>query len=547
MVHRSYFSNPKYTEIMAGLPSNFKQLKKLGDLLEINYKYVPVQEQVRRNLIARLKDDVPPFPGIIGYKTDVIPALVRAILAGHDILLIGEIGQAKTKIAESIAANLLSPIPVVEGSLINDVPTSISERDLVAMLADEDVLRSDPNFVVSRECEYSIRNNKLDTRVKWVEGLVRYRYLLATPDISVKDLVGQIDAMRIAKKGVEIYDIESYSPGYLLQANHGMMCIDELPVLDPRKQVAFLSVLQEGKFTTGSYPITFRPDVSIIATANPTDYTHSGRIIEPLSDRLKSHIRTHYPVNLEEEMMILVQETRNVHLTQVFVPLFVLRTLAIIVQLARIRDEINHEKGVSVRMGVHCMELLISESERTRSLFHPVHTIPRYCDFHSMYQGVKFELSDMEDSYEARSKILYSLTQDALREVSLAYLNSIGPHELQHVRNDFGESDRFVVSQDMLGIDGSAALDYRSQLKKFPNLDRVVVKIIDRTLKEQDEFLEATRKHGINGRILSRPQKSDGELLAAASELVLEGLTWTDPAVLEKKSQTEYGLRNSNG
>ena len=111
--------------------------------------------------------------------------------------------------------------------------------------------------------------------------------------------------MRIAKKGIEIYDIESYTPGYLLQANHGMMCIDELPVLDPRKQVALLSVLQEGKFTTGSYPITFRPDVSIFATANPTDYTHSGRIIEPLSDRLRSHIKTHYPVSLEDEIMII--------------------------------------------------------------------------------------------------------------------------------------------------------------------------------------------------------------------------------------------------
>jgi magnesium chelatase subunit I len=135
--------------------------------------------------------------------------------------------------------------------------------------------------MVSPECEDIIRSNKLETKIDWVSGADRYKYILSTPDISVKDLVGQIDAIKIAKKGVELYNIESYSAGQLLQARHGILCIDELPVLDPRKQVSLLSVLQEGKFTTGTYPIVFKPDVRIIATANPIDYTHSGKIIEP--------------------------------------------------------------------------------------------------------------------------------------------------------------------------------------------------------------------------------------------------------------------------
>jgi magnesium chelatase subunit I len=544
IVHRSYSSTPSYTENMAGLPSNYKKINKLGDLLEANYKHMSAHEQIRRNLSARLKNGIAPFPGIVGYESDVIPALIRAILARHDVLLIGEIGQAKTRIAECVAKNLLSPIPIVEGSLTNDIPTSIVGEDLVAMLCDEEVRRTSPEFTVSKECEDSIRNNRLQTRIKWVEGSDRYRYLLATPDISVKDLVGQIDAIKIAKKGVEVYDIESYSPGYLLQAHHGMLCIDELPVLDPRKQVALLSILQEGKFTTGSYPITFKPDVEIFATANPTDYTHSGRIIEPLADRLRSHIKTHYPVSLEEEMLIIIQETRIVNSSRIFIPLFILKTLGVIVQLARSREEVNHEKGVSVRMGVHSMELLISESERTRSLTRPVLTIPRFCDIESIHQAVKFELSEMEDSYETRSKLLRVLIGEAFKKVSLAYLGALDGLELQQIRNEFSEQKTFIVSQGMLGIDPSKSSDYDIQLGKFPCLKQVILKVTDEILKEQGDFVEWTRKHGIADQLISIPSIFDGELMASVSELVLEGLTWTHPAVLEKKNQNEYGLFN---
>lgn len=538
---------PSYRETMAGLPDNFKQVTRLGDLLEINYKYISVQDQMRRNLVARLKDGTTSFPGIIGYELDVLPSLIRAILAGHDVLLIGEIGQAKTRIAESVARYLLSPIPVVEGSLMHDIPTNIPEDHLVAMLSDEEILRTSPDFVISIECEKTLRNNKLDTRIKWVEGIHRYRYFLATPDVSVKDLVGQVDAMRIAKRGIEIYDIESYTPGYLLQANHGMMCIDELPVLDPRKQVALLSVLQEGKFTTGSYPVTFRPDVSIFATANPTDYTHSGRIIEPLSDRLRSHIKTHYPLNLDEEIMIILQEARGINSSKVFLPLFILRTLASVVQQARSRNEINQEKGVSVRMGVHSVELLISESERSRSLFHPVVSVPRYCDFGSILQAVKFELSEIDDSFESRSKLLRKLIDEALRKVSLEYLDTVNTNDLQLIRKDFsGGGGRFSVSQKMLGVDPSSTIDYQGQLKKFPHLEKLVAKTTTRILNEQNAVVEKLRRYNVNSNLISIPPEMDGELKASVTELVLEGLTWTEPVVLQKKNQSEYGLRITN-
>src|ERR687886_583096 len=205
---------------MAGVPEDYKEIRTLRDLLEINYKHVPVEEQIRTNLITKMKNDEYPYKGIIGYDEDVIPAVNRAILSGHDILLIGQIGQAKTKIAESIAKNLLSLIPVVRGSITNDVPVSIPEEQLI----------------------------------------------------------------------------------YLL---------------------------------TGSDPVVFKPDAKIIATANPIDYTHSGKVIEPLFDRLRSHINTHYPTNITDEMLIIVQEARIANKKNVFLPIFILKTIAEITQLAR--------------------------------------------------------------------------------------------------------------------------------------------------------------------------------------------------------------------
>jgi magnesium chelatase subunit I len=161
MVHRSYDSKPKYTEVMPGVPEDYKQVKTLGDLLKISYKHVTVEEQMRGNLIAKLKKGEHPYPGIIGYDDDVIPAVNRAILSGHDILLVGQIGQAKTKIAEAIARNLLSLIPVVRGTITNDIPTSIPEDQLTALLSYIVVVRTQPEYTVSPECEQINKPNKL--------------------------------------------------------------------------------------------------------------------------------------------------------------------------------------------------------------------------------------------------------------------------------------------------------------------------------------------------------------------------------------------------
>lgn len=538
-VHRSYDSKPKYTETMPGVPEDYKRVKTLADLLNINYKHVTVEEQLRGNLIAKLKKGEHPYPGIIGYDDDVIPAVNRAMLSGHDLLLIGQIGQAKTKIAEAIAKSLLSLIPVVRGTITNDIPTSIPEDQLTALLLGSEVVRTQPEFTVSPECEEIIKTNKLETKIDWISGSDRYKYILSTPDISVKDLVGQIDAIKIAKKGVELYSMESYSAGQLLQARHGILCIDELPVLDPRKQVSLLSMLQEGKFTTGAYPAVFKPDVKIIATANPIDYTHSGKIIEPLYDRLKSHVDTHYPRTLEDEMLIIVQESRVSDAKNVMLPAFMVRTIAKITQIARAHHDVNHDKGVSVRMSVHSMEIMIGEAERTRTIAYGVKAIPRFCDIYCIHQSSKFELAEMEDTRENRKKLLDSIIESALKEVALEYIQKLQSDQLTKVKNDFAKNKVFHVSQTLVG--GGKSTDYDSQLSKFPGLKQAVNETMVTVKEEQKQLVDRARHLGIKTDSIFLSQDLNGEFTASVTEVVLEGLRHTQPPLLDRKDNS-YGL-----
>lgn len=532
IVHKSYSSNANYLETIPGLPENYEDIKTLEDLLSINYKHVLVNDQLRGNLIIKLKKQQFPYSGIIGYDDDIVPSLNRAILSSHDILLIGQIGQAKTKIAETIAKNLLSPIPIVEGSITNDIPTSIPEKELVSLLNDKEIIRSRPEFFVSTETEDKLRNNRLDTKIMWIDGHSRFKYLLATPDISVKDLVGQIDAIKIAKRGVEIYNMESYSPGQLLLARHGVFCIDELPVLDPRKQVALLSVLQEGIYTTGSYPVMFKPDTRIISTANPIDYTHSGKIIEPLYDRLKSHIITRYPKNVYDEMMIMIQESNISNPENVVLPIFILRTIAEITRIARHHPEINHEKGVSVRMSIHSLELLISEAERVRSIINNIKAVPRFSDIYCVHQTSKFELSEIDDSYENRMNILDTIISNAIKKTCALYIVDIPPEKLIKLKNEFKINKTFFVSQDITGNKNNPK-SYQSQIDKFDSLREIITIVTDNIIQDQKHFEERLREIGLNIDIFN--DMKDPEFLASVTELILEGLRFTDPPILDRK------------
>ena len=527
IVERCYNSDPKYTEIQAGVPEDFADIKTLGDLLEINYKLVGVKEQLRKNLMLKIERNESKYPGIIGFDDDVVPAIDRAILSGHDIFIIGQIGQAKTKLVQIIAENLLSPMPIIQHSITNDCPMDLPKKQLIALL-EEDDSTTNTKFFVSPESEDKIRENKLETPIRWIDGQDRYKYLLATPDISVKDLVGYIDAIKVAKKGVEMYKIDSYSPGQLMQAKHGIFCIDELPVLDPRKQVALLSVLQEGRFTTGSYPVIFEPKTAFFATANPIDYTHSGKVIEPLYDRLRSHIHTHYPKTIEDEMMIILQEAK---LSKSLISASLLKTLAMVTQKMRNSTQINQEKGVSVRLGIHGLELLVGEAERTRALSKKILSVPRISDTHCLTQVIKFELSELDDTIKNREKIFNELLNESIKETCLEYLEGVDNTLLETIKQEFVEKT-FQVSQNFIWKNGQTS--YSNQLEKFSNLKNLVDSKIETIKSSQNILKQQVEHYKINTQNVELLEKLEDELRSALVEIILEGLCWTTPKILDK-------------
>jgi magnesium chelatase subunit I len=592
LVESSYSNAPAYKEAYCGVPENYKEIKTLKELLESNYKYRSTKIQLRENLLSKIKNNENPFTGIIGFEETVIPSVKRALLAGHDILFIGHIGQGKTKLAEILSENLLSPIPIVEGTITNDIPTEIPYSQLISLLQDKDIHRSLPEFFVSKDCEEIIKNNKLDTRIKWVDGKSRYRYILATPDISVKDLVGQIDVVKVIKKGIEVFDIDSYSPGYLLQARYGILCLDELPVLDPRKQVTLLSVLQEGRFTTGAYPVFFKPDVKIIATANPIDYTHSGKIIEPLADRLRSHIETHYPRTLDDEILILIQEIDMLFRKNTFLPVFILKTIVKIFQSLRTNSEINNERGVSVRSTIHSLEVMIGEVEVMRSIINKVMTIPRFSDIYCIFQSSKFELDEIEDTTENKIKFLNNTIYEIMKETSIDYFTKlINSEELISIKNEF-KGKTFTVlqnqyqhhqhqqqqkqinnrnNQQLLKSDSkknsvsnnitttsnnNSSLLYSEQLKQFSFTKKIVKKIIDEIREEQTEYINKAQKNNISNNLeyleynnMNNKNKildevefdKHEELIASIMELLLEYLRFSNPPILDRKeNKFEY-------
>ncbi len=533
IVEQSFNSSPKYTEIKVGFPEDYSDIKTIRDLLAINYKLVGAKEQLRRNLITLIKTNDPKYPGIIGFDDDVVPALDRAILSCHDIFLIGQIGQAKTKLVETIAENLLSPIPIIQNSITNDCPFDLPKEKLISFLLDEEETNRTLNFYISPESEEKIRDNKLDTPIEWIDGKSRFKYVLATPDISVKDLVGYIDAIKVAKKGIEMYKIDSYSPGQLMQAKHGIFCIDELPVLDPRKQVALLSVLQEGRFTTGSYPIIFEPKTAFFATANPIDYTHSGKVIEPLYDRLKSHIHTHYPQTIEEEMMIILQEVKT-STGLILEP--ILKTLTRLIQKARSSSLVNQEKGVSVRLGIHGLELLVGESERTRALSHAIIPSPRFSDFQCLGQVAKFELAEMDDTIDNRQKVFSDFLQEALKETSQEFLEGEDTSLLESIKQEFNDKT-FQVSQKMIWKNGQAS--YQNQLEQFQNLKKLLELNLEKIKNRQSNFKKQIEQLNIKSDLLEIPENNENELNSVILEILLEGLCWTEPKILDKR-ETGY-------
>ncbi|MBX7246428.1 MAG: hypothetical protein K1X53_13105 [Candidatus Sumerlaeaceae bacterium] len=317
----------------------------LGELKESGYHVISVKEEMRRNLIAKLRAGEFPFPGIIGYDETVVPQIQNAILAQHDFLLLGLRGQAKTRIVRALVNLLDDEIPVVAGSPINDNPfhpISKMARTLIMELGDA-------------------------TPIEWIPRDRRYHEKLATPDVTVADLIGDVDPIKAMSKKLDFSDEEVIHYGIIPRSNRGIFAINELPDLQPRIQVGLLNIMEEKDIQIRGFPIRIPLDLCIVYTANPEDYTNRGNIITPLKDRIDAQIITHYPETIDDAISITRQEAwtdRSGAGEPVHVPDFFRELIERTAFEARKSEYVDRNSGVSARMPITFLETVISTAER---------------------------------------------------------------------------------------------------------------------------------------------------------------------------------------
>jgi len=335
----------------------------LGELKQNGYQVLPVREEMRRNLLRRLSATEPILPGIIGFDTTVVPEIENAILAGHHMVFLGERGQAKSRIIRSLTG-LLDPItPVVDGCAINDNPLApICKACRRRLAADGDALP-----------------------IAWISPEVRYGEKLATPDVSIADLIGEIDPIKVAE-GRYLADEETIHYGIVPRTNRGIFAINELPDLTEKVQVGLFNLMEEKDVQIKGYKIRLPLDIVIVASANPEDYTSRGRIITPLKDRFDVQIRTHYPRTIEDEIAIMEQELPVIERFErvLGVPAFMKELVAQLTFEARACNEINQASGVSVRVTINNYESLISNAEKRAVRLGEREIVPRVSDLHAL-------------------------------------------------------------------------------------------------------------------------------------------------------------------
>ena len=373
----------------------------LGELRASGYQSVSVREEMRRNLIAKMRAEEPAFPGIIGFDETVIPQLENAILAGQDIILLGERGQAKTRLIRQMVYLLDEQVPIIEGSELNDDPFN--------------PLSPDAKRVVAEQGD--------DTPVAWIGRDLRYSEKLSTPDISIADLIGEIDPIKVAE-GRHLSDETAIHYGLVPRTNRGIFCINELPDLAERIQVGLFNLMEERDVQIKGYRIRMPLDVFVVATANPEDYTNRGRIVTPLKDRYGAQIHTHYPRTIEEEIAIMEQERKRFPDEDlVVVPEYMTQIVAEVTARARSSTEINQRSGVSVRVSISDYETIISNALRRSIRLGDAIACPRISDlpFIIASLGGKIELETFGEGREDR--LVDELTKRATLAIFTRYFN----------------------------------------------------------------------------------------------------------------------------
>ncbi|MEM1433390.1 MAG: sigma 54-interacting transcriptional regulator [Pseudomonadota bacterium] len=410
------------------------QPQTLGALKASGYQPLPVKQELRANLVRRLKTGETLFPGVKGYDETVIPQLVNALLGQQDIILLGERGQAKSRLVRSLTSLLDEWTPILDGIEIPENPWA----------------------PISAEGQALVRDQGDGAPIRWLHRDDRYAEKLATPDITIADLIGEVDPIKVAE-GRYLSDTGTLHFGLVPRVNRGIFALNELPDLAERIQVGLLNLLEERDVQIRGHQIRLPLDVLIVATANPEDYTNRGRIITPLKDRYGAQIRTHYPATVEQEVEIMEQEAQIAELEgcAVAVPAFMKEIIAELTHLARRSPDVNQRSGVSVRASIANYEVLIANAYRRALRLGEDEVVPRISDLDFIapsFQG-KVEFEAMEEGQE--DKLTLRLIQKAIKNVfdrryEVKDLEAIALAFSDGLNVDTGEALRLGAYQEIL-------------------------------------------------------------------------------------------------
>lgn len=445
-----------------------EEIRTIAQLKSVGYKYKTIKEELRENLIAKLRKKESVFEGIWGYEETVIPDLERAILAGHDVNLLGLRGQAKTRLARLMINLLDEYVPIIEGSELND----------------------DPLHPISRFGIDKIKELGDSTPVAWLHRSERYSEKLATPDVSIADLIGDVDPIKAAALKLPYSDDRVIHFGLIPRSHRCLFVINELPDLQARIQVALFNILQEGDIQIRGFKIRLPLDIQFVFTANPEDYTNRGSIVTPLKDRIDSQIITHYPKTMEISKRITQQEAfvRDEQNNLVTVPEIAKDLVEQIAFEARKSEFVDAKSGVSARLTISAYENLVAAAERRALLNGEKKTIVRISDFAGVVPSVtgKVELV-YEGQQEGPGIVAQNLVGKAIRTQFVNYFPDPDKFRKQKdkspykkISNWFGDGNTIDLLHDMSNA------DYEKSLKSVPGL----ADLISEFHKGQDSSLK---------------------------------------------------------
>lgn len=380
-----------------------QQPETLGELKQNVTRLPDVRDEMRMNLIRKLKNKDPLFPGIIGYDDTVLPSLLNAIMCGHNIILLGERGQGKSRIIRSLVNFLDDEMPAVAGCPIHD----------------------DPFNPICSDCRQKLAEMGDELPLSYVSRDTRLIEKLATTDVSTADLIGEVDPIKIAQ-GRTLDDDTAIHFGLVPRAHRSIFAINELPDLSEKIQVGFFNVMEENDFQIKGFPVRLPLDILVVATANPEDYTSRGRIITPLKDRFDVQIRTHYPVDKKHEIEIMEQEVRRLQINglETKVPGFIKEILAELTLQARHSPDINQHSGVSCRVSIRSYEAIVGSACSRSLALSEKEVVPRITDIEATYPAIagKLEL-EYEVVDRKESDIIENLAQRAIKTVFDSYFS----------------------------------------------------------------------------------------------------------------------------